>query len=196
VTAYTPPTAADFVARLRTSPCCAAIVGDGQLDAALASRVPIVFVLRGNGLALEPIVRRVHDAGKLVAAHLDLVDGLRADHAGVTWLARQGADAIITSHGQLISVIRQEGVTAIQRLLLSRRSHIDTALTAIARSKPDIVEVLPGVVLPSVAHLMPGFGVPMLAGGFIRTEPDVRAVLAAGAQGVTTSSHDLWQLDV
>lgn len=192
MTTYRPPAAADFVAHLGTAPCCAAIVGDGQLDAALASRAPVIFILRGNGLTLAPVVERVHAAGKLVAAHLDLVDGLRADHTGVSWLARSGVDAIITSHGQLIAVIRQEGVTAIQRLLLSRRSHLDSAVSAIARSSPDIVEVLPGVILPAVAHLMPQFGVPLLAGGFVRTEADVRALLAAGAVGVTTSSHGLW----
>src|SRR5438045_2680018 len=97
---YSPPAATDFVARLQTSPCCAAMGGGGQLDSALASRAPIIFILRGNGLELAQTVRRVHDAGKLVAAHLDLVDGLRADHSGASWLARQGVDAIITSHGQ------------------------------------------------------------------------------------------------
>jgi glycerol uptake operon antiterminator len=184
---------AAFVERLALSPCCAAIVSADQLNVALASRAPIVFILRGNGLELAPIVERVHDAGKLVAAHLDLVDGLRADHRGVAWLARSRVDAIITSHGQLMPTIRDEGAVAIQRLLLSRRSHLDTAVAAIARSAPDIVEVLPGVILPEVARLMPRFDVPLLAGGFVRTVDAARAVLAAGAVGVTTSSPEVWE---
>ena len=186
------PRPAAFVERLAASPCCAAIVSADQLNVALASRVPIVFILRGNGLELAPIVDRVHDAGKLVAAHLDLVDGLRADHRGVTWLAKSGVDAIITSHGQLMPTIRDEGAIAIQRLLLSRWSHLDTAVGAIGRSAPDIVEVLPGVILPEIVRLMPRFRVPLLAGGFVRTIEAARAVLAAGAIGVTTSSRDLW----
>jgi glycerol uptake operon antiterminator len=181
-----------FVDRLATSSCCAAIVGEGPLTAALASRVPAIFILRGNGLELSPIVDRAHAAGKLVAAHLDLVDGLRADHRGVAWLARSGVDAIITSHGQLMQAIRDEGAIAIQRLLLSRWSHLDTVISAISRSAPDIVEVLPGVILPSVLRLMPEFDVPVLAGGFIRTVEDAQTVLAAGAVGVTTSSPVLW----
>jgi Glycerol-3-phosphate responsive antiterminator (mRNA-binding) len=189
------PSLEDFVGRLAASPCCAAIVADEHLGAALASRAPILFILRGNGLELAPVIRRIHDAGKLVAVHLDLVDGLRDDHCGVAWLARSGADAIITSRGQLISVIRDEGLVAIQRLLLSRRSHLDTAVTAISRSSPHIVEVLPGVILPKIAHLMPHFRAPVLAGGFVRTEADARAILAAGAIGVTTSSPELWALD-
>jgi len=187
--------AADFVARLAASPCCAAIVADDQLQAALASRALILFILRGNGLELTPVIQRIHDAGKLVAVHLDLVDGVRDDHWGVAWLARSGVDAIITSRGQLISVIRDEGLVAIQRLLLSRRSHLDTAITAISRASPHFVEVLPGVILPKIAHLMPHFRAPVLAGGFVRTEADARAVLAAGAVGVTTSTAELWALD-
>lgn len=189
------PSPEDFVARLATAPCCAAIVADDQLEAALASRAPILFILRGNGLELAPVIRRIHDAGKLVAVHLGLVEGLRDDHCGVAWLARSGADAIITSRGQLISVIRDEGPVAIQRLLLSRRSHLDTAVTAISRPSPDIVEVLPGVILPKIAHLMPKFRAPVLAGGFVRTEADARAILAAGAVGVTTSTPELWAFD-
>jgi glycerol uptake operon antiterminator len=193
ITAASP--SASFVERLASTPCCAAIVSGNQLDAALASRVPIVFILRGNGLELTPLVDRIHGAGKLVAAHLDLVDGLRADHRGVAWLARSGVDAIITSHGQLMSVIRDEGAVAIQRLLLSRWSHLDTALAAIARSGPDIIEILPGVILPAVVRLLPRFEVPLLAGGFVRTVDEARVVLSAGAVGVTTSCRELWDLE-
>lgn len=182
----------EIVARLREHPCCAAIVETTQLEVALRSPTPLVFVLRGNGLALGPIVRRIHDAGKLAAIHLDLVDGIRADARGVAWLVRSGADAIITSHGALMPVIRDEGAIAIQRLLLSRRTHLEAAFTALARSRPDIVEVLPGAILPGLVEQMPPIGVPLLAGGFIRTERDVRAVLGAGADGITTSEASLW----
>lgn len=192
----TRPAVDRLVARLHDDPCCAAIVAENQLAGALASRAPMVFLLRGNGLALGATVERIQAAGKLAAIHLDLVDGVRADVQGVRWLARSGADAIITSHGRLMTAIRDEGVIAIQRLLLSRRTHLDTSFTAVARARPDIVEVLPGVLLPTIADVMPRFGVPLLAGGFIRTDDDVRAVLASGATGITTSAENLWSWNV
>jgi glycerol uptake operon antiterminator len=185
-----------FVAALERAPCCAAIVTDGLLDQALATRTPIVFILRGNGLALAPVLQRIHDAGRLAAVHLDLLDGVRADARGVDWLVRSGADAVITSHGRLMAMIRDAGATAIQRLLLSRRTHLESAFTAVTRAGPDIVEVLPGVILPAIAPLMPRFGVPLLAGGFIRTEADARAAIGAGAAAVTTSAPNLWGLEL
>ena len=137
-------------------------------------------------------VAHIHAAGKLAAIHLDLVDGLSADTHGVSWLARSGTDAIITSHGRLVPAIRREGCLAIHRLLLSRRSHLDSAMKAAARAAPDILEVLPGIVLPSITQLLPRLGIPVLAGGFIRSDADVRSVMAAGALGVTTSMAELW----
>lgn len=190
-----PPTVAGFVRRLADAPCCAAIVGDEHLDGALRSRAPIIFVLRGNGLRLGPTMERIHRAGKLGAVHLDLVDGVAADARGVAWVARSGADAIITSHGRLMPAIRAEGCLAIHRVLLSRRSHLDTALSAAARAHPDILEVLPGVLLPAITQLLPRLGIPLLAGGFVRSPDDVRRAMAAGAVGVTTSAAELWDLD-
>ncbi len=194
--AHSPATAEQLLERIGHSRCCAAITVDQQLDVAIASRTEVLFILRGNGLDIAPFVRRIHDAGKLVAVHLDLIAGLRADRAGVAWLARSGVDAIISSHGQLMPAIKQEGVVAIQRLLLARRSQLHAAVAAISRAGPDIVEVLPGVIFPDVVHLFPNFGVPLLAGGFIRTEAEARAVVAAGAAGVTTSWPPLWDLEL
>ncbi len=190
------PAVAEFVARLRGNPCCAAVTLESQLATVLESRVPIVFLLRGSGLTLGSIIARIHEAGKLAAVHLDLIDGLRADSHGISWLARSGTDAIITSHGRLMGTIRDERAIAIQRLLLSRRTHLDSAFAAVAHARPDIIEILPGVLLPSLAPVMPRFDVPLLAGGFIRTEADARAVMAAGATGITTSAVDLWGRDV
>ena len=189
---YAPPDAEVFIERVAADPCCAAITGDEGLGAALDSRAPVVFILRGNGLALAPLIRRIHAASKLAAVHVDLVGGLRADRASVEWLAGSGADAVISSHGQLMAAIRHGGMTAIHRLLLVRRSQLDPAVAAIGRSAPHIVEILPGVLLPSVVAMMPHFDVPVLAGGFVRTEADVQAILSAGALGVTTSSRALW----
>jgi glycerol uptake operon antiterminator len=189
---YAPPDAATFIDRVAADPCCAAVTGEDGLEDALASRAPVLFILRGNGLSLGHLVRRIHDANKLVAVHVDLVGGLRADRASVDWLAGHGVDAVISSHGQLMAAIRHDNMTAIHRLLLVRRSQLDTAVATIGRSAPNIVEILPGVILPSVVGMMPPFEVPVLAGGFVRTAAEVRAILSAGALGVTTSSRELW----
>ncbi len=80
-----------FFRRLAAAPSCAAITSSQHLDDALASSVGIVFILRADGLTLRPTLQRIHAADRLVAVHLDLVDGVRPDRAGVAWLAHAGA---------------------------------------------------------------------------------------------------------
>ncbi|HYW23256.1 MAG TPA: glycerol-3-phosphate responsive antiterminator [Terriglobales bacterium] len=189
----TRPAVEELVTRFRAFPCGAAVKAPDQLEPALASNCGAIFVLRANGLELGPVVHRIHLAGKLAVVHLDLVDGLAADLTGVRWLARCGADAIISSHGQAVRAIRAEGVVAIQRLLCVNLVGVELGLVAVAKSQPDIVELLPGAILPAVADLvMSRLTVPLLAGGFIQDAESVRRVLAAGALAVTTSEPAIW----
>ena len=183
----------EIIRRLRDFPVGAAVKTEEQLQIALESRPGVIFILRGDGLEMAPLLRRVHASGKLAAVHLDLVDGLASDIAGVRWLVRSGADAIISSHGQAVRAVKAEGVTAIQRVLCLSEQSVDHGLAAVFRAQPDIVELLPGVILPQVADLvLPRLTVPLLAGGFIRNPVDVTAVLGAGALAVTTSEQALW----
>jgi len=189
----TRPGVDDLVSRFREFPCGAAVKANDQLEPALASSCGAIFVLRANGLELGPVVHRIHLARKLAVVHLDLVDGLAADLTGVRWLVRCGADAIISSHGQAVRAIRAEGVVAIQRLLCVNLVGVELGLQAAARSEPDIVELLPGAILPEVADLvMSRLTVPLLAGGFIHDADAARGVLEAGALAVTTSQPALW----
>ncbi len=184
---------AGFLDRLRAFPFGAAVKGEAEVGRALAARAQVLFILRANGLELAPVLQQVHAAGKLAAVHLDLVDGLSADQGGLRWLVRCGADAAISARGDVVRSARAHGVVAIQRLLVQDEASIDHGLAAIARAEPDIVELLPGVILPHIRDLVvPRLGRPLLAGGFIRTPEDATAVLEAGALAVTTSAEALW----
>jgi glycerol uptake operon antiterminator len=64
----------------------------------------------------------------------------------------------------------------------------------VEKAAPDAVEVLPGVILPTIAQELAARGAlpPLIAGGLIRTAAQVEAVLAAGAVAVSTSQSSLW----
>ena len=73
---------------LRRSPVIAAVRGQEALDAALASPVRIVFLLGGDPFTLPALTRRAREAGRPVFVHMDLVEGVGRDAAGVRWIAR------------------------------------------------------------------------------------------------------------
>jgi glycerol uptake operon antiterminator len=64
----------------------------------------------------------------------------------------------------------------------------------VEKAGPDAVEILPGVILPSIAQELAKRGAlpPLIAGGLIRTMAQVEAVLGAGAVAVSTSEISIW----
>ncbi|GAC1391995.1 MAG: glycerol-3-phosphate responsive antiterminator [Ktedonobacteraceae bacterium] len=164
------------------------------MEFALDSDACLLFLLKGDAFQLAPFVERAHMQGKGIVVHVDLVSGIGKDRAGIHYLHQIGVDAIITSRSQLISAGHAEGLVTIQRLLLVDDSALETGVRTIARAAPDVVEVLPGVIFPSVAptlqQMLPG---PFIAGGFIRTAEDVASIRAAGGILSSSSTYTLWR---
>jgi glycerol uptake operon antiterminator len=61
--------------------------------------------------------------------------------------------------------------------------------------KPDIIEFLPGIVLPKmIKRINKVSRVPIIAGGLIADKEDVMNALDAGALAISTTNHDVWEL--
>jgi glycerol uptake operon antiterminator len=184
----------EFMRLAQRFPVAAAMKSQEDMQEALASDAPLLFLLKGDAFQLAPFVEEVHRRGKRIVVHVDLVSGIGKDRAGIQYLRQMGIDAIITSRSQLVSAGRAEGLTTIQRLLLLDDSALETGVRTIARAAPDIVEVLPGIIFPEVAatlqRLLPG---PFIAGGFIRSADEVSKVKAAGGILCSSSTYSLWR---
>ena len=175
-------------------PVAAVIRRAEELPHALASQVPAVFFLRAPAFHLGPLVWAVQARGKMAFVHVDLIAGLGKDRAGVAFLAREiGVNGIITSHSGLVAAARAERVIAVQRLLLYDDLGLPSALAALDHARPDIVEILPGVIFPLVVdQIRARLPLPMIVGGFVR-EPEHREhALQGGAVAISTSTAQLW----
>ena len=185
----------EFLRLARQYPVAAAIKAQEDIEHALDADVRLLFLLKGDAFQLAPVVRQAHERNKGVVVHVDLISGVGKDRAGIHYLHQMGVDAIITSRSQLVAAGKAEGLVTIQRLLLVDDSALDTGVRTIARAAPDMVEVLPGVIFPSVAptlrQLLPG---PFIAGGFIRTARDVEHIQNAGGMLSSSSNYSLWRL--
>jgi glycerol uptake operon antiterminator len=173
----------------------AAVIRRGEdLPRALASQVPAIFFVRAPAFHLGPLVWAVQARQKLAFVHIDLIAGLGKDRAGVTFLAREiGVNGIITSHSGLIAAARAERVIAVQRLLLHDDLALASALSALDHARPDIVEILPGVIFPLVVdQIRNRFSLPIIVGGFVTEAGQREAALRNGALAISTSSASLW----
>ncbi|MBA2678224.1 MAG: glycerol-3-phosphate responsive antiterminator [Ktedonobacteraceae bacterium] len=183
----------DFLHLVQKYPVAASIKATEYQERALSSEAMLLFLLKGDAFSIADFVTRAHELGKGVAVHVDLISGIGKDRAGIQYLHQQGIDAIITSRSHLVAAGRAEGLITIQRLLLLDQSALETGVKTIARAKPDLVEVLPGIIFPDVIqHLRSHLPGPFIAGGFIRTFADVQRSYTAGAILCSSSTSELW----
>jgi glycerol uptake operon antiterminator len=175
-------------------PVAAVIRRAEELPRALASQVPAVFFLRAPAFHLGPLVWAVQARHKMAFVHIDLIAGLGKDRAGINFLAREiGVNGIITSHSGLVAAARAERVIAVQRLLLYDDLALPSALSALDHARPDIVEVLPGVIFPLVVdQIRARLPLPIIVGGFVTEPSQQAAALARGAAAVSSSTPRLW----
>lgn len=154
---------------------------------------PSVVLLFGNINTLPSLISQANEHKKRIVLHLDLFDGIGKDKAGIKYLARSGIHAIITTKPHLCRFAREEGMIVVQRLFLMDSASLCTGLHLVHNFKPDAIEILPGSVPASVVQeLVKETGLPILAGGLIRTKEDVDHAIKGGISAVSTSRRDLW----
>lgn len=180
---------------LKNKPIITSIVSEENMSAVLSTSSNIVFLLTGNIFTLKSIVERIQEAGKLMFIHFDLVEGLGRDAESVRYLAEViGIDGIVTTRSNIIITAQKLGLITIQRLFVFDSVSLENGIRIIKSSKPDAIEVLPGIVISRVIKkLREEIDLPVIAGGLVSDLDDLKSALNSGAIGVSTSSEELWK---
>lgn len=182
---------------LRRRPAIPALKHVKEIEIAADCGAKLVFLLTGTIRDLTDVCERAQDRNIKVFCHIDLIQGIGKDPAGVDWLATQiGASGILTTRSNLARAAKSAGLVAIQRLFLLDSESLKTGIDIVSSSRADAVEILPALVLPSLAHRLPIRELsPFIAGGLVETEAELEAVISAGALGVSTSKKELWTFE-
>jgi glycerol uptake operon antiterminator len=131
-----------------------------------------------------------------VLLHIDLVNGLANDESGLRYVATlNGVDGVVTTRHHLAPLARKLGLMSVVRLFLQDGRAVERGLGVIEKSKPDAVEVLPGVAFLQVAERFNHLPIPCIAGGLIRSAEVVQQILAGGCRAISTSNVELWKLN-
>jgi len=177
--------------------CIIAAVRDGQeFEAALLNGPENIFLLKSSIMQLPKCLKLAHENNKKLFVHIDLTDGIAKDMAGLNFIAKIGVDGIISTRTNLIKCARECGLSTVQRFFIVDSKSIYTALDSIKSSKPDMVEFLPGVMPKIIERFSEKLDVPIIAGGLIETEEELKLVLSAGASAVSTGKQELWNTQV
>lgn len=142
---------------------------------------------------LKPIVDMAKKNNKKVLLHADLVQGLKNDEHAAEFLCQEIRPAgLISTRATVLGVAKKRGLITIQRLFLLDSLSLETSYRTFDKIKPDVVEILPGLIPSMIEEVRKKTNVPVIAGGLIRTEDDVIKAIDAGAAAVSTSLQSLW----
>lgn len=170
----------------------AAVRTEEDFQAALNSKVEVIFLHGTNLFSIDEQIERAHGAGKKIFVHMDFADGIGKDRVGLEYLKLRGADGIISTKTSMIRQAREAGLTTVQRFFIVDSHSVDTAADAIRIAKPDIVEIMPGVVYKKIVEFANKVNTPILVGGLVEFRDEVDNALAAGAEGISTAARELW----
>lgn len=170
----------------------AAIRTDEDFQAALESAVDVLFLQNSNILTVEEQIKAGHEAGKKVFIHMDFSEGIGKDRAGLQYLKKVNADGIITTKTGMIRPAKDVGLITVQRFFIVDSHSVDTAVDSIRIAKPDVVEIMPGVLNKKIAEFAEKVNTTILAGGLIEFETEVDQAIGAGATAVSTACRKLW----
>lgn len=180
---------------LLENPIIAALRNYEDLETALTSKAAVVFVLFGDILNIKDICSKLKEKNKIVFIHLDLIEGLRGEAAGIRYIKEYvRPNGIISTKPSNIKGAKQLGLYTIQRLFAIDSLSLATGIKSIHATNPNAVEVMPGVASKIIKNLQKQVNVYIIAGGLIESKKDVIDSLSSGALAISTSSRELWNL--
>lgn len=154
-------------------------------------KIGTIFLLGADINILPSIIKKVHADQKILLVHLDMLEGAGKDKAGIHLLARMGLRGLVTTKPNLVKYASEEGMAVIQRLFVLDSESVKTGI-----KMASAVEILPATVPRFVIQDMKdSLGIPVLGGGLLRTEEDVRLALSKGIDAVSTSLRHLWDMN-
>ena len=189
----------EFYDAVEANPVIAAVKNDAGLQAAVEmEEIQVIFVLYGDVCTIPEILERIKAAGKKAMVHIDLIAGLSAKEISVEFIARQTrADGIITTKPALVRRAKALGIFAVLRFFVIDSlalKNIENLEMQCGTSRPDFIEVLPGVMPKVLGRIAKVSRIPMIAGGLITEKEDVIAALSVGAIAVSSTNQDVWKL--
>ncbi|MDN7244569.1 glycerol-3-phosphate responsive antiterminator [Planococcus shenhongbingii] len=165
-----------------------------EFERLLSSEHEYIIFLEVRLSQLKALVQAAKKAEKKVVLHIDLIQGLKADAYGIEYLVREvKPDGIVSTRSNVIALAKKNKLMTIQRLFLLDSHALEHNIKLINQVKPDYIEILPGIIPSVIEEVHEQTGIPVIAGGLIRTEKDIQLAYEGGAVAISTSQAELWE---
>ena len=183
----------ELIQQLEDCPVIAAVKDEEGLQACLDAEIGIVFVLFGDICTIPEIVRKLKEREKTVIVHIDLIAGLSGKEVAVNFIhSSTEADGIISTKPALIRHAKELGMRTVMRFFAIDSMAFDNIRRQSEAVRPDVIEVLPGLMPKVIRKICRDSLIPVIAGGLITEREDIMAALQAGAVSISTTNRKVW----
>ncbi|WP_129596658.1 glycerol-3-phosphate responsive antiterminator [Anaerophilus nitritogenes] len=184
-----------FYNKIGINPIIAAVNSMEKLDLAIQSPCEIIFLLCGNIFNLKEIIHKVKENDMDIYVHIDLMEGFSKDSMALKYIHENlQPDGIITTKSSLVKKAKNMNIFTIQRLFMLDSLSLHTGISSIQSTRPDAVEIMPGIMPKVIKKVYEDTHIPVIGGGLISDKEDVIESLKAGAVGISTSKEEVWHM--
>ncbi|MBE5107781.1 glycerol-3-phosphate responsive antiterminator [Bacillus thuringiensis] len=153
-----------------------------------------VFLMTGSMLELPERVYELQKNGHDVFLHCDFIQGLNTNTEEALLYIQDviGAQGIISTKGSTIRNANKIGLKTIQRIFIVDTLSFTKSIENCKTTKPNAVEIMPGIMPSIIKKLAEEIEFPIIAGGLIQTREDAEIAIRAGASAISTSHYEVW----
>lgn len=176
-------------------PIIAAVRDFKDLKHATNSRSETIFMMCGELSNIFDAVETVVSVGKEIFLHIDLIKGIACDKESVRYIAEKvKPTGIVTTKGHLIKPAMELGMKAIHHIFIIDTQAFKRGIKNVQSSKPDGVEIMPGLMPRVIKEFVSEISLPLVVGGLLKTRNEIDSIIAAGANAVASGTPSLWNL--
>ena len=126
---------------------------------------------------------------------MDMIDGLSSKEIAVEYIKENtSAVGIISTKSALIKKAKELHLLAIQRFFILDSLAVKNVKKQMEQTRPDYIEILPGIMPRVITALRKDVGQRVIAGGLISQKEDILDALNAGATAISTTNTELWYM--
>ena len=185
-----------FYDMIESNPVIAAVKDmDGLEKCCQLEDIKVIFILFGDICNISEIVRKIKEKEKMAVVHVDLINGLSPKEIAVDFIKNNtAADGIITTKPGLIKRAKELGLFTVLRFFLIDSMALENVRTLPGGVRPDVIEILPGLMPDIIRNICQDLKTPIIAGGLITDRESVMAALTAGAVCVSSTNQNVWTM--
>lgn len=180
---------------IEDNPIITAVKDQDGLESCLQTDSGVVFILFGDICNISEIVKKVKSAGKIAVIHMDLLGGIGSKEVAVDFIKKQTeADGIISTKPALLKRAKELGMFTVLRSFILDSMSFNGIRRQYDQVKPDMVEILPGIMPKITEKIVKQIPVPVICGGLISEKEDIIRALNAGAAAISSTNSNIWEL--